>query len=196
MPSFDASPLWRAVFWASYTAWFLSEVWIFWRDRRAVQGENVDRGSRGLLIAALYSGVFSAFWVVYATPGAAMRGPMTLLAAVGVALMWAGMGLRLWAVLTLGRFFRTSVLLQDDHRLVTDGPYRFLRNPSYTGALITLSGVGVALANWWSLALTLGAGLVAYGWRMRIEQRAMHARFGEAYARYKRRSWALIPFVW
>ena len=66
--------------------------------------------------------------------------------------MVGGVAFRLWAVLSLGRFFRVAVTTQDDHRLIERGPYRRLRHPSYTGALVTLFGFGLTIGNWLSLA--------------------------------------------
>ena len=88
------------------------------------------------------------------------------------------------------------MFIQDDHRLITSGPYRRLRNPSYTGGLLTFVGIGLALGNWLSLAAAAGALLVAYGWRIRAEEKALRERFGQAYADCMRRSWALIPLLW
>jgi isoprenylcysteine carboxyl methyltransferase (ICMT) family protein YpbQ len=42
----------------------------------------------------------------------------------------------MWAILTLGRFFRFVVVIQEGHRIIDRGPYRFLRHPSYTGGLV------------------------------------------------------------
>jgi protein-S-isoprenylcysteine O-methyltransferase Ste14 len=122
--------------------------------------------------------------------------PALLLDLSGAGLVWLGMALRLSAVLTLGRFFRTSVFVHDDHQLVGHGPYRFLRNPGYTGSLITLAGLGLMLGNWASLAVVLAVMIAAYGLRIRAEERALGGRFGEAYEVYRKGRWALIPPIW
>jgi hypothetical protein len=64
---------------------------------------------------------------------------------VGLTLAWIGMLLRLSAVLTLGRLFTTTVVVRQEQAVVTGGPYRFVRHPSYLGVLILLAGFGLAL---------------------------------------------------
>ena len=195
-PLFAAEPLWPTVFWCSYVGWFLMECWVFNRDRRAARGQNRDRGSFGVFVLVIPVGLTSAFYAAYSSPDTQIGAPPEPLFWSSIALIWIGMALRLWAVLTLGRFFRTSVFIQDDHRLITSGPYRRLRNPSYTGGLITFVGIGLALGNWLSLAAAVVAIMIAYGWRIRTEEEALRERFGQAYADYMRRSWALIPLIW
>jgi protein-S-isoprenylcysteine O-methyltransferase len=115
---------------------------------------------------------------------------------IAMAMMWIGMALRLWAVLTLGRHFRTAVRILDDHKLVTRGPYRVLRHPSYTGDLLTVSGIGLAMGNWLSLAVIFGCVFLAYALRILIEEAALRARFGDEFKAYRKRTWAVIPPVW
>jgi protein-S-isoprenylcysteine O-methyltransferase len=105
------------------------------------------------------------------------------------------MAFRLWAVLVLGRFFRVTVLVQDEHRLVEAGPYRLLRHPAYTGSLLTMIGLGLAMGNWLSLAAMVLTPLAAYAYRIRVEEEALRARFGESYERYAAARWRLVPFL-
>jgi protein-S-isoprenylcysteine O-methyltransferase len=196
VPFFMLAPAWRTAFWVSYDAWFLVELAIFIRDRRRVSGENRDRGSLVMMFFLIGSGIAGAFTLGNMAADARMAFPPKIVFPLGIALMWAGMALRLWAVATLGRFFRFSVVVQDDHKLVTAGPYRILRNPSYTGGLITVIGLGLAFGNWASLIILCFCMLLAYAIRIRIEDAALRERFGEAYEQYVGRTWALIPWVW
>jgi protein-S-isoprenylcysteine O-methyltransferase len=114
----------------------------------------------------------------------------------GIVLIWTGMLFRLWAVRTLGKFFRTKVVIQEDHTLITIGPYKYLRNPSYTGMLITLLGLGIGIGNWLSIIVLLTAGFIFLVRRIVIEDRVLARQFGKQYEEYKKRTWALIPFIW
>ena len=196
MPLFATHADWLSVFWTSYAAWFLMELWIRSRDRRPAKGEAKDRGSRFGFMLFIPAGLLIAFFAAFASPATRIAGQPHAVFWSAIAIIWIGMALRMWAVVTLGRFFRTSVFVLEDHRLITSGPYRWLRNPSYTGALVTMAGIGLALGNWLSLLMAPGAITIALALRIRVEDGAMRERFGEAYAAYVRRSWALIPLIW
>ena len=195
-PLYELSSVWRRVFWSSWAAWVLTELWVFSRDRRVASGEKRDDGSRTALVMLIILGACLAFFLDRAGGGWRIAGSPALVFWMGIALIWAGVGLRVWAVLTLGRFFRTVVIVQDEHQLVMSGPYRVLRNPAYTGTLLTLLGLGVALGTWSSALAAAAAALLGYALRIPVEERALKARFGEAYALWARRTWALIPPIW
>jgi protein-S-isoprenylcysteine O-methyltransferase Ste14 len=62
--------------------------------------------------------------------------------------MAVGIAIRQWAVMVLGRYFTTNVRVHPGQTVVEEGPYRWVRHPSYTGMLITFVGIGLALWNW------------------------------------------------
>lgn len=78
--------------------------------------------------------------------------------------------------------------------MVRTGPYRFIRHPSYTGALICALGFCIAYGNWLSPAMVA---FLAGGYVRRIpsEEAAMLEGLGDAYAEYMARSKRLVPFV-
>ena len=195
-PLFAEHAVWRSVFWVSYWAWIGVELWIWSRDRRAAKGQRKDRGSLGVLMLLIPAGLVAAFFAAFDSAATRITAWPAALFWSAIALIWLGIGLRTWAVITLGRFFRITVFVHEDHRLITTGPYRWLRNPSYTGGLITMVGIGLALGNWLSLALAAAGLLIAYRWRITAEEKALRERFGQAYADYEKRSWALIPLIW
>ena len=187
--------MWQHAFWASYLAWIGIEIAIWSRDIARVKGKRDDRHSMlgiGVSIAIGITLAFNAPRIAQAWIAA----PPQLLAGLGIALIWAGIGLRLWAVRTLGRFFRVTVTVQDDHRLIEAGPYARLRNPSYTGAMITLTGVGIAMGHWLSLAAMIVFPLLGFARRIRVEEASLAARFGADYEAYRSRRWALVPPIW
>ena len=72
-----------------------------------------------------------------------------MFASAGVVLFVAGLLLRWWAIIVLGRFFTVDVSIAEGHELIESGPYRFIRHPSYTGALLAFLGFArtVAVSN-------------------------------------------------
>jgi protein-S-isoprenylcysteine O-methyltransferase Ste14 len=116
--------------------------------------------------------------------------------AIGCGLGVAGVAMRLWAIRTLGPLFTRYVEVSDDHRVVTDGPYRYLRHPSYTGALLMFAGVGVGLGNALSIAVVIGLPLIGYLVRIAREEALLREKLGEPYAAYAARTRRLVPGVW
>jgi protein-S-isoprenylcysteine O-methyltransferase Ste14 len=115
---------------------------------------------------------------------------------IGLGLLWCGIALRLWSVRTLGRYFTVIVQTSRDQPVITHGPYRLIRHPSYAGLLLAVTGVGLVIGNWWSLiSLTVGmaVGLV---FRIRVEERALLRDLGDDYRDYAAIHKRLIPFVW
>ncbi|MDQ2867244.1 MAG: isoprenylcysteine carboxylmethyltransferase family protein [Verrucomicrobiota bacterium] len=115
---------------------------------------------------------------------------------VGVVLFVCGIFLRWWSIVELGRFFTIDVAIAADHHLVDSGPYRFVRHPSYTGALVAFLGFGLTLASWPTLALILVPIFFAFVYRMQVEERALADALGESYHAYCRRTKRLVPFVY
>jgi protein-S-isoprenylcysteine O-methyltransferase Ste14 len=126
----------------------------------------------------------------------ASMGGGSLPVGLGISIIAAGAALRIWAVVTLGRFFKITITIQPDHHLVDVGPYRRLRHPSYTGLLLILAGVGIALDNWLSLLALVALPLAGILIRIRVEEAALMAALGESYAAYAARTARLIPGVW
>ena len=135
------------------------------------------------------------FALSFAVPQATMMWKRTSVFFVGIALMLAGMAFRFYAMWVLGRFFTYDVAIQPDQTTVEAGPYRYIRHPSYTGALITLVGFGLALGNWAAVLAILVCMGTAYAYRISVEESALVAALGEPYKQYMRRTRRLVPFL-
>ena len=85
----------------------------------------------------------------------------------------AGMLLRWWSIRVLGRFFTVDVATGGDQHIVRTGPYRWLRHPSYTGALTSFFGLGLCQGDFVSLGLIFFPVLAVFLHRIRIEERAL-----------------------
>lgn len=194
--AFAAAPWLRLLFWLSFASWLAIELAIWSRDRAKVKGRREDRFSVLAIGASIWAASALAFNAPRIWPAAGIAASPFLLAGAGIVLIWTGIVFRLWAVRTLGRFFRVTVTVQDDHRLVDTGPYARLRNPSYTGAVVTMAGVGLAIGHWLSLAAMALIPLLGFAWRIRVEEASLAARFGADYETYRSRRWALVPPLW
>jgi protein-S-isoprenylcysteine O-methyltransferase Ste14 len=114
----------------------------------------------------------------------------------GALLGIAGAALRVWSVATLGRYFTYVVQVSSDQKVVEDGPYRLIRHPSYTGALMMGAGIGLATRYAYAPLLIVATSLAAYLIRIFVEERALAQGIGEPYRAYMRRTRRLVPFVW
>jgi protein-S-isoprenylcysteine O-methyltransferase len=173
----------------------VSEAGLLWLKRSGKGAADADRGSLALIWLVILASIFAAFTLANALPQLTL-GPAGIYRPAGAALFAAGIILRWYAILVLGRFFTVNVAIASDHRLVEAGPYRLLRHPSYTGALLGFLGLGLCLDNWASLALLMVPTSVVFLRRMRIEENALLETFGERYRDYMRRTRRLIPFIY
>jgi protein-S-isoprenylcysteine O-methyltransferase Ste14 len=115
---------------------------------------------------------------------------------VGIALIGAGVALRAWAIISLGRFFQYQIQVQAGHRVVSGGPYRYVRHPSYSGMALVLAGIAVASGDVLSLAavaLLGGAGLAV---RIYAEERQLAHALGADYESFAAERKRLVPGVW
>jgi protein-S-isoprenylcysteine O-methyltransferase Ste14 len=156
---------------------------------------SADRGTRRLVwifIAVAFDGAWLP--VVF--------GPGRLLALgdwltwVGVAMMICGIAFRRYVISFLGKFFTATVQIRKDHQLIKDGPYRYIRHPSYLGILILALGNGIALANWISLLLCIVLPATGIIRRIRVEEKELYIHFGEQYQDYSKRTWRIIPHIY
>ncbi len=112
------------------------------------------------------------------------------------ALLIAGMAIRWYSIYYLGKQFTVNVAIIEGHRLVTTGPYRLIRHPSYTGLLLMFLGLGIHFNHVVGiLALTLPV-MWAILNRIRIEEAAMSAFFGIEYKLYREQTRRLIPYIY
>jgi len=119
-------------------------------------------------------------------PGGAAR------AAAGLLLVASGLALRIAAMMRLGSRFDPTVALLPDHALETGGPYSRMRHPGYTGAALAALGAALTFASGLGLvAVALFA--VALALRVRAEERALEAHFGDTFRAWRARTGAFLP---
>ena len=113
-------------------------------------------------------------------------------AIAGLVLAAIGVALHLRARRALGAFWSGPVAVRARHAVVTGGPYTLVRHPLYLGILLLAAGSALAHP---SLAVVCGAAGLAAGiaYKIPVEERAMRAACGDAYARYAAKVPALFP---
>jgi protein-S-isoprenylcysteine O-methyltransferase Ste14 len=155
-------------------------------------GEREDVAGRRLFAPALFGSLLLCWLLPYLD----RRGVWTLdgdaVRYTGLILLGVGGALRIWPMFVLGRLFSGLVAIQPGHELVTSGPYRHVRHPSFLGMMLGLVG--------WVLLFRSGVGLVAVALgipillaRIEAEEALLASHFGSAYDEYRRRTWRLLP---
>ncbi len=119
--------------------------------------------------------------------------PLSIIA-IGLILIIIGEFIRLWATYTLGKFFTYFVVTTKNQKLVTKGPYRFVRHPGYLGGLLLVAGFGIISGSLITAALYILFLLIAYAYRIHVEEIALVQRFGKVYANYSKQTARIIPY--
>jgi protein-S-isoprenylcysteine O-methyltransferase Ste14 len=177
----------------SLACWVLLEWSVRIRERVRGQGRaERDRGTRVLIGLTIGAAVATAI-VSASSPSPPVPAGVR---AAGVAVMWLGLAVRIWAIGTLGGAFRTTVEVDPGQAVITTGPYRWVRHPSYTGLLLVVAGFGLAAGTWLSLAACLVVPLPAILWRIRVEEDELNRVLGEDYREYAATTARLVPRVW
>jgi protein-S-isoprenylcysteine O-methyltransferase len=152
------------------------------------RGDVRDRASTPLLLLA---------FAIAAIVPAALRG--VAFASVGQA-AWAGVGLcllglaiRAWGMRTLGTSYTRTLRTASGQRLVTGGPYRWVRHPGYLGSILVWVGAALAFHSWLAALIVAILMLLSYGWRIRSEERMLADHFGDVYRDYAARTSRLFP---
>jgi protein-S-isoprenylcysteine O-methyltransferase Ste14 len=180
-------------------AWVeLGVCWIAWslafvkpRKRASGQKKAVRAPSSrwGILLVMLG---YACIWALV-RPIGFEKSTVSLIASMilgppAVVLVWM-------AVRHLDKQWRFEAALSEDHKLITTGPYRWLRNPIYASMLGMLLQTGLA-KSWWPLIV---AGVIFFvigtEIRVRAEEMLLEKRFGEEFARYKAQTPAYLPFL-
>src|SRR5450631_1586687 len=177
-----------AIFWATFLLWMILELIASRTKRSGDRSHARDRGSYGLIVALLFVGLTLDSALTARLPQAAIAWRRELVFFSGIGLMLAGIAFRWWAIAVLGKSFTFDVAVQSGQKVVDTGPYCYIRHPSYTGALMTQIGIGLALGNWAGMLALLVCMAIAYAYRIAVEENTLVAALGEPYQQYMQRT--------
>ena len=180
------------------TSLLVSELALAFSRRSTKSGATAAAGGSHRLLWVIILVAIFAGWECAALgigPRFTAHRPETV-AAAAIVLFVLGSGLRWWAIWHLGRFFTVDVATAVDQSVVQDGPYRFVRHPSYTGLLLQFAGWALAfnnVATWLIILVPVTAALAV---RIGREEAVLRAHLGKTYDDYCRRTKRLIPGVY
>jgi protein-S-isoprenylcysteine O-methyltransferase Ste14 len=119
-----------------------------------------------------------------------------LLAGTGLTMVIAGLIIRWTAILQLGKSFTVDVAITDGATLKTDGLYKTVRHPSYSGFLLIILGFSIAMNSFYSYIALFIPVFLAVSYRIRVEEKALMDEFGENYTKYKTKTKKIIPVIY
>ena len=184
-----------AVFIAVWAAWFLSEILLNRLFRSGGSDrKGMDRGSMRIIWITI--GVANNTGILLALLHYLPISRTIVLPCTGLALIVAGMIIRLVAVYSLGRFFTVDLTIREQHRIKKDGIYRFVRHPSYAGSLLSFLGFGLSLNDWISIPVIFIPVLLAFLYRISIEEKLLMQQFGQEYIDYTGKTYLLVPLIY
>jgi protein-S-isoprenylcysteine O-methyltransferase Ste14 len=169
--------------------------------KRPPQETEAKRDRLSLLGILLQMCAYFLVW--FQRPGTPFLPPVAALSGVlgivfslfTVALAVGSVWLIAAAVRTLGKQWAFAARLVEGHKLITAGPYSFVRNPIYTGMLGMLVATGLAMEHWRNLVVAVGLFAVGLVIRVRSEEKLLRAAFGEEFEEYAKRVPAVLPGI-
>jgi protein-S-isoprenylcysteine O-methyltransferase Ste14 len=176
-------------------------VGIHYRVRSQSTGEKLDRRQEGLFILTTLRPAGAASWAGLIAWMINPRWMAWSAVPLPGSLRWAGVGvligagtLLIWTFRSLGSNLTDTVVTRQQHTLVTEGPYRWIRHPLYLCAALLTVAMSLVAANWF-LAVTgvFAVGLLVI--RTRIEEEHLIARFGDDYRSYMQRTGRFLPGI-
>jgi len=184
----NAPPIVRSLF---IVFMVVAAIWRIWDFRK--QGQ--DRGPVSMLWSLyalvvlggiVFCGTIFEFFFVARPfhPAVALLGAVLLIAAGAI---------RMTAIRTLGRFWSLHIEIRDGQRLVREGIYRYVRHPAYSSFVLEIIAIPLVGNAWWSLAVAVAGYLPLLVWRLKREEVALCAKFGDQYRAYQRDVGALWP---
>ncbi|NND48778.1 MAG: isoprenylcysteine carboxylmethyltransferase family protein [Rhizobiales bacterium] len=157
-------------------------------------GPTGDRGTALQIVWSVYAvmagALLEAYYLRY--PESFSWSPLVW---VALAVAVLGLVLRSWSYIVLGRHFTWHVTTLSDHSLVEDGPYRWIRHPSYTGAFLTYAALPLFFGSYYSFAASLLILPAAFYRRIGVEEAELLSKLGKSYEDYRKRTGKLIPWI-
>jgi protein-S-isoprenylcysteine O-methyltransferase Ste14 len=192
-------PISMAVYIAMILSWLLFFGGFLWfRMRRPKMAEK--RRDRVSVIGIVLQGAgYAGVWIIE-RPLFSPILPMPTWAEVVVAIITifiavGSIGLALLAVRALGAQWAYVARVTEGHRLITEGPYRWVRNPIYAAMLGMMLAMGLAVSNWMAFPISIVVFGVGTYIRVSREEKLLHSEFGEQWDEYKRRVPAVLPGI-
>jgi protein-S-isoprenylcysteine O-methyltransferase Ste14 len=197
MNVWDATVMPHQTMHPSIFIWLVYGMWLAVLVYLTIAAKGVKRDTSGSvgqrlgimfgMIAAVGLPFLPVFRFLNFTPG-------LIVGSIGLTICITGWVFFVWARQNLGSNWSGNVSIQEGQELITSGPYRYLRHPMYSGGLVACIGSAIVVGGLFIFLLILLTPV--FVWRSSAEDTLMEQQFPSEYPAYKKRTNALIPFVW
>ncbi len=178
-----------------YGVWFLGEIWVLIATRTRRGGDVRDRGSLLVLWVTIVASLTASISYGESHVPTMFEGARWV-RTFAIVVMIAGLAIRWTAIVTLGKSFSANVAIHATQKVYTRGIFSVVRHPSYTGLMMVFVAVGIHTRSWIGLALAVVPTFAAMAYRIRVEEIALRAAFGEEYVAYSRTTKRLVPGIY
>lgn len=121
-----------------------------------------------------------------------------LVSIIGIAILLISFLIRIWGMRTLGQQWAVHAIGNSQNtikrKLITDGPYKFVRHPIYLAVILELLAIALFAQSYFAFALAILVNIPLQILRSRLEERRLLEQFGNDYLHYSQKTPALVPF--
>ena len=175
--------------------WLGSEIILSRMKRSLSTDARFDKSSLRILWTTIFVSVNSGVLLSFQRVGY-FGGGSSVFPILGIIVIICGLLIRWIAIFSLKRQFTVDVAITKDHRIISEGIYRFVRHPAYAGSILSFLGLGLCFANVISLLLIFPPICAAFLYRIRVEEKALVDAFGDEYIRYCESTRRLVPWIY
>ena len=158
-------------------------------NRQAMRGERKIGWSyttlHSLYLVIFFGAAVEHFWL--------RRSLDWLATGAGLGLYLLSLVIRLIAIRGLGRFWSLQVEIRQEHRLVREGIYQYVRHPAYLAMMLEIVAIPLVVNSYYTAIFAIGAFVPALLVRWRYEERELVRKFGDVYVQYQREVGAFFP---
>ena len=119
-----------------------------------------------------------------------------IIVVIGFVLFLIGLIIRWIAIISLGNAFTVKVTILKDQNLNTNGIYKYIRHPSYTGLLLYYLGLGLLMSNYLCIFILVFSSIIVVMNRIKTEEKVLVDHFKFDYINYQKKTYKIIPFVY
>ena len=164
--------------------------WTFLNDREKEKGKVKAKWSLSIMTIAhtvVIIGSIVEYFVIE-------RDILFLVTLLGVCIFIVAFWLRRLSAKTLGKYQSLQIEIRNNHRLIKEGPYKYMRHPWYLSIILEVLSITLILNVYWSFLFVVLVYFPILLVRVHFEEKAMIEILGDEYIEYKKGLWAFFPF--